>query len=147
MQSLHQYRRLGRRLREQYVNKDSNDDNLTTLGTTHQGAGTSTPYEGLPLEKQDLEKADDTKSPSIVDGAVVPARPPPWNLPPNGPISSTGATINQNTALAHRFSGVHVRDPLTPGTPESRVYVVGLGNDDTDMNPRNWALWLRIWAT
>lgn len=149
MQSILQYRRLGRRLRQQYVNENNNYNTSTTLFTTQPQTGSSTPFEGQPLEKQDLEKANDTRPPSVIDGAdvatCVPTRTS--SIAPDEPILSTGAPVDRNHTLVNRFSGVHVRDPLTPGNPESRVYVVGLGNDDADMTPRSWGLSLRIWAT
>lgn len=151
MQSVRQYQRLGRRLKQQYVNKDNTYNGSTTLCTTQQDTGSSTPFEGQPLEKQDLEKANDTttRPPSIIDGADAATRSPSRSssIAPVGPISSTGVPLDQTTTLADRFSGVHVRDPLTAGNLESRVYVVGLGNDDGDMNPRTWGLSLRIWMT
>lgn len=144
MQSIRQYRRLGRRLRQQFVNENNTSSTSTTLFTTQQN-GSATPFEGQPLEKQDLEKADDIRPPLAIDGVDAATRPPPTLSVPNGAASSTGAPVN--TMLVNRFSGVHVRDPLTPGNPDSRVYVVGLGNDDADLNPRTWGLSLRIWAT
>ena len=152
MQSIRQYRRLERRLRQQYVNEDNTYTGSTTLCTTQQGTGSSTPFEGQPLEKekQDLEKANDTtRPPSIIDGADAATCSPSRSssIAPVGSISSTGFPLDRTTTLADRFSGVHVRDPLTPGKLESRVYVVGLGNDDGDMNPRTWGLSLRVWMT
>ncbi|MCJ1470349.1 hypothetical protein MMC07_008994 [Pseudocyphellaria aurata] len=142
MQSIRQYRRLGRRLRQQHV---SENNNSTTLFTTQQD-GLATPFEGQPLEKQDLEKADDTRPPPAIDVAdATTPTPPTLSVAPNGPTSSTGASVN--TKLVNNFSGVHVRDPLTPGNPDSTVYVVGLGHDDADITPPTWGLALKIWAT
>lgn len=131
------------------MNEDNTYDNSTTLVITQQGNGSSTPFEGQQLEKQDLEKANETRPPSVIDGADAATRTPTRSsdVALDGPIPSTGALVAPNTALVNRFSGVHVRDPLTPGKPDSRVYVVGLGNDDAEMNPRTWRLSLRIWAT
>lgn len=152
MQSLRQYRRLERRLRQQYVNEDNTNNGSITLCTTQQEAGSSTPFEGQPLEKenQDLEKANDTtRPPSITDGADAATCSPSRSssIAPAGPISSTGVPLDRTTTLADRFGGVHVRDTSTPGNLESRVYVVGLGNNDGDLNPRTWSLSLRIWMT
>lgn len=177
------------------MNENSPYSNSITLVTTQQASGSSTPFEGLPLEKQDLEKANDTKSPSVtvtevekaidtkspsvtvkdvekatdtkapsvnvadVEKAIdtkspsvlivedVTTRMSSSSIALDGPTSSAAAPVDRDTTLTNRFSGVHVRDRLTPGNPESKVYVVGLGNDDADMNPRTWGLSLRIWAT
>lgn len=131
------------------MNENNTYDSPTTLVTTQQGTGSSTPFEGQQLEKQDLEKANETRPPSVIDGADAATRTPTRSsgVALDGLVPSTGAPVAPNTALVNRFSGVHVRDPLTPGNPDSRVYVVGLGNDDADMNPRTWRLSLRIWAT
>lgn len=149
MQSLRQYRCLGRRLRQQYVNENTTYNTSTTLVTTQQDTGSSTPLENQSPEKKDLEKANDVGRPSVIVRAIAATQTPSRSssVAPNGPLSSTGAPVDRTTTLTNRFSGVHVRDSLTPGNPESRVYVVGLGNDDANMNPRTWGVWLRVWAT
>lgn len=131
------------------MNENSTYNASTTWVTTQQDTGSSTPFENQSPEKKDLEKANDARPPSVTVATDAVAQTPSRSssVAPNGPISSTGAPVDRTTTLTNRFSGVHVRDPLTPGNPESRVYVVGLGNDDADMNPRTWGVSLRIWAT
>lgn len=151
MQSLRQYRQLGRRLRQQYVPKKDSSMALSTVQkeSTQKNSSHCVPVESQQLEKIDLESGNTTRTPSIINGSDNADRisTRSLTLTPSLTLSMTLSSDGPNVTSANNFSGISVQDRIKPGDSKSTVFVVEQGDDDADMNARNWRFSLKLWAT
>lgn len=184
MQSLRQYQRLGRRLRQEYATAREKSTGFSGRYTA------STSFSTVETGTRDLETANNVRNPVQVDGLgnADPISIQPPNIGPDplkttasrldsaitlsnispdplrltaspldsaitlanispGPPRSTASALNSAITLAKSFGGVDLRQHLIPGKEESTIYIVGLAEDEYDLNPRKWNLSLKIWAT
>ena len=145
MQSLHQYRQLGERLRQQYI---ANKDSSRALSTTQLD-------DSQQLTKKDLKKGDTTRTLSPTNRIDKAGRTSTLSLglAPDPRLSSTKSSGRPTINLIRSISGISVQDrPITgntvkPGNAKSKVYVVEPGDEDANMSARKWGLPLKMWAT
>ena len=147
MQSLCQYRRLGRRLRLEYENSQ---EKLLALSGSTQDSGNSSFNDVPQISSNDIEKQSTANWQVGTAGDAGVVRPDfssASNSCPNleGSASKPGLS-RRDLILAGSIEGVTVRDRSDIGTDDEKVFVVGAGSQD-EFNPQNWSKSSRIWAT
>lgn len=148
MQSVLQYRRLGRRLRLEYEN---NLEKLIALSSSTQDSGTPSFINVPQISSKDIEKASTADGEVRSAGAAGVIQPDCSSAPDScpkleGSASSKPGLSRRDLTLAGSVEGVTVRDRSTTETDDERVFVVEAGSQD-GFNPWNWTRSSRIWAT
>lgn len=63
-------------------------------------------------------------------------------------LNPTAYALDSATTLPQSFSGINVqKKDLKSASKDSVVYIVELGDDDNDINPKRWGRAFKIWAT
>ena len=137
MQSVDQYRRLGRSLLLEY---GSNQEKLAVHSSSTQDSGTSSLLDAPRLLGDDIEKKPASNE------EVQSARVASNCLQHSSPDSKVGLSP-RDLALASSVGGVTVRDCSAAEKIDEKVFVVEAGRNDGAFNPRNWTKSYRIWAT
>lgn len=134
MQSILQYRRIGRAVDkqlavEQNLEKGKSAD-LANLHPASQHPIQSSIPPARPESATDLEE----------DGIDS-------NLGRVGTIASVKTQYSRRTALGHALNGIHARDRTTNEGKGSKVFVVGWEGEQDPLNPRNWSVLSRLLTT
>lgn len=62
-------------------------------------------------------------------------------------LSRISTQRSEGTALGQTLTGIHVRDRTTKEGEGGQVFVVGYEGDADPLNPHNWSVGVRVWAT
>jgi hypothetical protein len=149
MQSVLQYRSLGRRLRLEY---ESNQEKLIAVSSSTQDSGTLSLVDYQQTLSKEIENAltVDAKFRNAGDGKETqPGFSPTQASSPELRSSTTSkpGLSRRDLTLACSIEGVNVRERSSIETDDEKVFVVGVGSNDHGFNPRNWTRSYRIWAT
>ena len=149
MQSVRQYRCLGRRLRLEY---ESSHEKFVALSSSTQDSGTSSLFDCQQILSKNIEKALTTDGEVRNEGAWKDTQPgfssaKGFCAKPRSSTTSKPGLSRRDLTLACSIEGVDVRDRSSIETNDERIFVVGAGSNDYDFNPRNWTRSYRIWAT
>lgn len=149
MQSVLQYRRLGRRLQLEYGH---NQEKVDALSSSTQDSGISSFVDVPQIASKDTEKAPtalgEVRSANDAEG-VQPNFPSAPDSCSNlgGSAPSKPGLSRRDLTLACSVEGVTVRDRSITATNDEKVFVVEAGSNDDGFNPRNWTRSYRIWVT
>ena len=134
MQSVLQYRRLGRRLQLEYRH---NQQKVDALSSNTQDSGVSSLVDIQQTTSKDTE---------VVSNALteVPSVQPDFSSAPDLCPNLEGSALSK-TGLS--VGGVTVRGCSVTATDDEKVFVVGAGSNDEGFNPWSWTRSYRIWAT
>lgn len=135
MQSFLQYRNLGRRLRDEYKS------NKVSALSSRVDSGFSSVVDCQHYADKDIEKALNPDDP----GRLFPSPNQPTEKWSKKDISPRGALAHLDSSIANCTDGVEVRHDETKGTGEKNFVVVS--DMSNELNPRQWANSIRIWAT
>ena len=144
MQSILQYRRLGRSLRADYERYTGND---VSQPDSLQTSGNSSSNQTQQRDVSEIERAlDSEKNETGCSGTSSPL---------SSSCTEDGVSTNQGPSEVSLTVGDIVRESNYPRTTletgtnlqrDGQDYVVRSGND-RDLDPRKWALSLKIWIT
>lgn len=135
MQSFFQYRKLGRRLREEHK------FNKVSALSSRADSCLSSVIDFQYTIDTDIEKAQNHNNPS----QLSPSQPQSIAITSNDAVSSDDILARFDTSVANYTDGVDVREDSTKGKGE-KIFVV-VPDMDQEMNPRKWAKSIRLWAT
>ncbi|KAL8680507.1 MAG: hypothetical protein Q9186_003306 [Xanthomendoza sp. 1 TL-2023] len=171
MQSLLQYRRFGRHVREQY---ERDRDKAKALGQETHHSETTSPdsssrdnstREGIIIiekDERDAEKgeqAGEKRDDNNEDGGVALSTEPmqqATTVPTQSSMTNASQVVTQRSIgmdLGIALTGINVRDrttkegPSDPSVHGNKVFVVGYEGERDSLNPHNWSYSTRICAT